>query len=91
MLIACCSFTVQHQLQPEEKENKSADTMVTQAAVKPEGQPKPVQRRKYKTICLVDDDGEAGPSQPAEESEPEIITESLSIESLCSLRKDLTQ
>lgn len=84
-------ITVQHQLQPEEKENKSADTMVTQAAVKPQGQPKPVQRRKYTTICLVDDDREAGPSQPAEESEPEIITESWSIESLCSLRKDLAQ
>ncbi|TRZ08527.1 hypothetical protein HGM15179_018584 [Zosterops borbonicus] len=60
----CISVEIfQHQLQAEEKENKSADTPVTQAAVKPEGQAKPiavapVQRRKYKTICPVDDDGE---------------------------------
>ncbi|RMC09662.1 hypothetical protein DUI87_13448 [Hirundo rustica rustica] len=90
--------TIQQHLQPEGKENKSEDTMVTQSAVKPEGQPKPIavasmQKRKYKTksICSMDDDGEAEPSQEAEESEPEIITESSSLESLCSLRKDLTR
>ncbi|TRZ09504.1 hypothetical protein HGM15179_017600 [Zosterops borbonicus] len=78
--------TIQQHLQPEGKENKSEDTMVTQSAVKPEGQPKPIavasiQKRKYKTksIHLMDYDGEAGPSQGAEESEPEIITESSSL------------
>lgn len=39
----------------------------------------------------MEDDGEPGSSQPAEESEPEIIIESLSLESLCFLRKDFTQ
>lgn len=90
-------ITAQQHLQLEGKGNKSADTPVTQATVKPEGQPKPVvatpvQRRKYKTkcICLVDDDGEAEPSQPAEESELEVIIKSLSLESLCSLQNNLT-
>lgn len=90
-------ITAQQHLQLEGKGNKSADTSVTQATVKPERQPKPVvvtpvQRRKYKTkcICLVDDDGEAEPSQPAEESELEVIIKSLSLESLCSLQNNLT-
>ncbi|TRZ07108.1 hypothetical protein HGM15179_019996 [Zosterops borbonicus] len=90
--------TVGQQIKPEGQEDESADTSVTQAAAKRGGEPKPiaiapVQRRKQKTksICPVDDDGEPGSSQPAGESEPEIITESLSIESLQSLRKDYTR
>lgn len=75
-------------------QNKSTDTIITQA-VKPEGhhKPTPAQRRKYKNkfIPPVDDNEEAEPSQPAEESTPEIITESLSLEGLHNLRKDLTQ
>lgn len=97
MLSTYFSDTVQHHLQPAGKANKSANTMVTQAAVKPERQPKPiavapVQRRKYKTksVCLVDD-GVSGPSQPAAKSEEKIITESFFLESLHNLRKDLTQ
>ncbi|TRZ08837.1 hypothetical protein HGM15179_018277 [Zosterops borbonicus] len=84
------------QIQPEWQEDKSANTTVTQAAAKPDREPKPmaiapVQRRKHKakSIHPVGDDGKPGSSQPAEESEPEMI-ESLSIENLCSLRKDYT-
>ena len=68
------------------------------AAAKADGEPKsvtvvPVQRKKHKakSIRPVEDDGSPGPSQPAEELEPETVTESLSIESLRSLKKDYTR
>lgn len=46
------------------------------------------QKSKTKSICMMNEDREPGPSQPADEWE--IITESLSLESLHNLRKDLT-
>lgn len=90
--------TVGQKMQPEGQEKKSADTPIIPGASKADGEPKPttiapVQRKKHKakSICPVDDDEQPGPSQRAEELEPEIITESLSIESLRTLRKDYTQ
>lgn len=77
--------TVEQYLQPEGKENKSANAMVSQAAVKTKGQLKPIdvtpaQRRKYKTkyFSPVDDSGETGLLHTAEDSELKIITKSLS-------------
>ncbi|RMB92650.1 hypothetical protein DUI87_30959 [Hirundo rustica rustica] len=89
--------TVGQQIQPE-GEYKSADTPVIQAAAKPDREPKPmavapIQRKKHKTKsnrAVDDDDDGPGPSQPVEDSEPEIIMESLSIKDLRGLRKDYT-
>lgn len=89
--------TVEQYLQPEGKENKSANAMVSQAAVKTKGQLKPIdvtpaQRRKYKTkyFSPVDDSGETGLLHTAEDSELKIITKSLSWESLRNVWKDRT-
>ncbi|KAF4794995.1 hypothetical protein TURU_096805 [Turdus rufiventris] len=90
--------TLGQQIKTEGLEYKSADTPVTQAAAKPEREPQPiaiapVQRRKHKakSIPPVGDDWEPGSLHPAEESEPEMIIESMSVENLCSLRKDYTR
>ena len=52
-----------------------------------------MQKRKYKTKSVgpVNDAGEPGPSQPGGEPEPEIITKSLSCDSLHNLQKDIVQ
>ena len=53
----------------------------------------PVQKRKYtkKSVRLVKDEGEAGPSrEQEEEAEPEIITRSLSPSELRDMRKDFS-
>lgn len=71
---------------------EQTDITTIQVPAKPQGQPQPaaiapLQKRKYKTNSVhpANDDEVPGPSQPAEELEPEIITESLSFDSLCSL------
>ncbi|KAJ7406823.1 hypothetical protein BTVI_64550 [Pitangus sulphuratus] len=103
LVVACRARTAAYQkllsmvqhLQEESKGNKIPDTTATQGVAKPEGQPQPievtpVQKRKYKTksVCLVDDDGETRPSQTVD-PEPEIITESLSFDTLHNLWKDI--
>ncbi|XP_041875974.1 uncharacterized protein LOC121660630 [Corvus kubaryi] len=88
---------------PKEGESDGAaveptDVTTVQASAEPQGQPQPaavapVQRRKYKTKSVrpVNDDGQPGPSQPAGEPEPEVITESLSHDSLRAMRNDIVR
>lgn len=89
-------LTLQHHLQSEGKVDGAVvepmDVMAVQAPAKPQGQPQPavvapVQRRKYKakSVCLVNNTEVSGPSQPVEEPEPKIITESLLFDNLRSL------
>ncbi|RMC16224.1 hypothetical protein DUI87_08439 [Hirundo rustica rustica] len=61
-------------------------------------QPKPVavapvqkKKSKSKSVCIVTDEDVAGPSHPAEETEPEIITCSLSLGELHDLRREFTR
>ncbi|TRZ07503.1 hypothetical protein HGM15179_019604 [Zosterops borbonicus] len=91
--------TVGQQIKAEGQEDKLADTPVIQAAAKPDMEHKPmtvapIMRRKHKTKtnCPVDDNDDIGEglSKLATDSEPEIITESLSMKDLCNLRKDYT-
>ncbi|PKU33849.1 ubiquitin carboxyl-terminal hydrolase 4 [Limosa lapponica baueri] len=54
----------------------------------------PIQKKKYtkKSVCLVRDDNEPGPSrEQEEETEPEIITRSLSLSELRDMRKDFSR
>ncbi|XP_066054678.1 uncharacterized protein [Chamaea fasciata] len=81
----------------EEKGTKGAISISTQTITEPE-QPKPVavapvQKKKSKTksVRIVTDEGAAGPSQSAEETEPEIITRSLSLGELRDLRREFTR
>lgn len=81
-------------LSGEGQKNKSAGTVATQTASEPERQPTPVavtpaQKRKSKTrsVRIVSDKGKAGPSQSAEETETEIMAQSLS---LGELQKEFT-
>ncbi|GAB0204778.1 hypothetical protein GRJ2_002943400 [Grus japonensis] len=89
--------------QREERENKLAGsaatlTLVTGAAAEPENQPVLVlvtciQKKKYtkKSVCLVKDDNEPGPSQEQEEeAEPEVITQTLSLSELRDTQKDFS-
>lgn len=65
----------------------ATQTQVTSTAAEPENQPvsvpvAPIQKKKYrkKSVCLVRDDDEPGPSrEQEEEAEQEIITESPSL------------
>ncbi|GAB0209093.1 hypothetical protein GRJ2_003375000 [Grus japonensis] len=72
-------------------------TPVTNSAAKPKNQPMPISvatidMKKYtkkKSLCLVRDDDEPGPSrEQEEEAEPEVITQSLSLSELQDMRKD---
>nr|XP_041567812.1 uncharacterized protein LOC121468360 [Taeniopygia guttata] len=47
-------------------------------------------KSKSKSVHIVTDEDAAGPSHPAEETEPEIITRSLSLGELCDLLKEFT-
>ncbi|RMC20051.1 hypothetical protein DUI87_00897 [Hirundo rustica rustica] len=72
------------------------DVTTVQVPAEPQGQPQPaavapVETKKYKVKSEHpgNKDKKGGPSQPGEESEVEIITESLTYESLRNLQKDL--
>ncbi|GAB0205975.1 hypothetical protein GRJ2_003063100 [Grus japonensis] len=63
----------------------------------PEDQPipvsvTPIHKKKYtrKSVRLVKDDDESGPSREQEEPEPEVITRSLSLSELRDMRKDFS-
>ncbi|RMC20646.1 hypothetical protein DUI87_01498 [Hirundo rustica rustica] len=47
-------------------------------------------KSKSKSVCIVTDEDVAGPLHPAEETEPEIITRSLSLGELCDLQREFT-
>ncbi|GAB0208596.1 hypothetical protein GRJ2_003325300 [Grus japonensis] len=75
----------------------ATQTLVTGTEGEPENQPVPVsvapiQKKKYtkKSVRLVKDDDEPGPSQE-EEPEPEVITRSLSLRELRDMRKDFSR
>ncbi|RMC19311.1 hypothetical protein DUI87_03919 [Hirundo rustica rustica] len=80
----------------EEKETKAAISISTQTVTEAE-QPKPVavapiqKKSKSKSVHIVTDEDVAGPSHPAEETEPEIITRSLSLGELRDLRREFTR
>ncbi|RMC09672.1 hypothetical protein DUI87_13458 [Hirundo rustica rustica] len=48
-------------------------------------------KSKRKSVCKVTDEDVAGPSHPAEETEPEFITRSLSLGELRDLRREFTR
>lgn len=80
----------------EEEETKSIISISTQTVTEPE-QPEPVavapvekKKSKSKSVCIVTDEDVAGPSHPAEESEPEIILCSLSPGELRDLQSEFT-
>ncbi|RMC05571.1 hypothetical protein DUI87_18768 [Hirundo rustica rustica] len=80
----------------EEKETKGAISISTQTVTEAE-QPKPVavapvpkKKSKSKSVRIVTDEDVAGPSHPAEETEPEIITLSLSLGELRDLQREFT-
>ncbi|XP_029821488.1 uncharacterized protein LOC115308080 [Manacus vitellinus] len=82
----------------EGERNEPTSTVSTQTIEEPEEQAKPiavapVQKRKSKTksVRIANDDEEAGPSHPPEETEPEIITRSLSLGELRELRREFTR
>ncbi|RMB99702.1 hypothetical protein DUI87_23704 [Hirundo rustica rustica] len=77
---------------------ESTDVTTVQVPAEPQGQPQtaavaPVEtkKNKVKSEHLGNKDKKGGPSQPMGESEVEIITESLSYESLRNLQKDLAR
>ncbi|KAM4879514.1 uncharacterized protein FYW23_015561 [Sylvia borin] len=81
----------------EEKGIKGAISIYTQTVTEPE-QPKPVavattqkKKSKSKSVRIVTDEDAAGPSHPAEETETEIITCSLSLGELRDLRREFTR
>ncbi|RMC15407.1 hypothetical protein DUI87_07598 [Hirundo rustica rustica] len=91
------TVSVSTQAVTEEKETKSAISISTQTVTEAE-QPKPVtvapvqkKKSKSKSVCIVTDEDVAGPSQPAEETEPEIITRSLSLGELRDLWREFTR
>ncbi|RMC00758.1 hypothetical protein DUI87_22441 [Hirundo rustica rustica] len=80
----------------EEKETKGAISISIQTVTEAE-QPQPVavapaqkKKLKSKSVRIVTDEDVAGPSHPAEETEPEIITLSLSLGGLRDLRWEFT-
>ncbi|RMC08872.1 hypothetical protein DUI87_13866 [Hirundo rustica rustica] len=79
------TVSVSTQAVTEEKETKGAISIFTQTVTEAE-HPKPVavtpvqkKKSKSKSVLIVTDEDVAGPSHPAEETEPEIITRSLSL------------
>ncbi|RMC16613.1 hypothetical protein DUI87_06550 [Hirundo rustica rustica] len=84
------------QIVTEEKGTKAAISISMQTVTEAE-QPKlvaiaPVQKKsKSKSVCIVTDEDVAGPSHPAEETEPEIITRSLSLGELRDLQREFTR
>ncbi|RMC19297.1 hypothetical protein DUI87_03904 [Hirundo rustica rustica] len=81
----------------KEKETKAAISISTQTVTEAE-QPRPVavasvqkKKSKSKSVRIVTDEDVAGPSHPAEETEPEIITHSLSLGELRDLRREFTR
>ncbi|RMC22051.1 hypothetical protein DUI87_02922 [Hirundo rustica rustica] len=90
------TMSVSTQAVTEEKETKGAVSISTQTVTEAE-QPKPVavapvqkKKSKSKSVCIVTDEDVAGPSHPAEEAEPEIITRSLSLGELRDLWREFT-
>ncbi|RMC09855.1 hypothetical protein DUI87_13642 [Hirundo rustica rustica] len=90
------TVSVSTQAVTEEKETKGAISISTQTVTETE-QPKPVavapvqkKKLKSKSVRIVTDEDVAGPSHPAEETEPEIITHSLSLGELRDLRREFT-
>ncbi|RMB91867.1 hypothetical protein DUI87_31729 [Hirundo rustica rustica] len=90
------TVSVSTQAVTEEKETKGAISTSTQTVTEAE-QPKPVavapvqKKSKSKSVRIVTDEDVAGPSHPAEETEPEIITRSLSLGELRDLRREFTR
>ncbi|RMC18175.1 hypothetical protein DUI87_05056 [Hirundo rustica rustica] len=91
------TMSVSTQAITEEKETKGTISISTQTVTEAE-QPKPVavapvqkKKSKSKSVCIVTDEDVAGPSHPAEETEPEIITRSLSLGELRDLRREFTR
>lgn len=77
--------TRQHPQGEEEEKSRATATVATQTAAEPEEQHMPVavipiQKKKCKTksVCIVKDEEEVGPSEQEEEAGTEIITQSLS-------------
>ncbi|GAB0210356.1 hypothetical protein GRJ2_003501400 [Grus japonensis] len=76
----------------------ATQTLVTGTAAEPKDQPipvsvAPIHKKKYtkKSVRLVKDDDELGPSREQEEEpEPEVITRSLSLSELRDMRKDFS-
>ncbi|GAB0203677.1 hypothetical protein GRJ2_002833300 [Grus japonensis] len=76
----------------------AAQTPATGTVAEPKDQPipvsvAPIHKKKYsrKSVCLVKDDDESGPSREQEEEpEPEVITRSLSLSELRDMRKDFS-
>ncbi|GAB0192637.1 hypothetical protein GRJ2_001729100 [Grus japonensis] len=73
----------------------ATQTPATGTVAEPKDQPipvsvAPIHKKKYtrKLVRLVKDDDESGPSREQEESEPEVITRSLSLSELRDMRKD---
>ncbi|RMC18574.1 hypothetical protein DUI87_04466 [Hirundo rustica rustica] len=90
------TVSVSTQAVTEEKETKGAISISTQTVTEAE-QPKPVavapvqkKKSKSKSVRIMTDEDVAGPSHPAEETEPEIITRSLSLGELRDLRREFT-
>lgn len=80
----------------EERETKGAISISIQTVTEAE-QPKPVavgpaqkKKSKSKSVCIVTDEDVAGLLHPAEETEPEIITLSLSLGELHDLWREFT-
>ncbi|RMC14538.1 hypothetical protein DUI87_09635 [Hirundo rustica rustica] len=91
------TVSVSTQAVTEEKETEAAISISTQTVTEAE-QPKPVavapvqkKKSKSKSVHIATDEDVAGPSHPAEETEPEIITRSLSLGELCDLRREFTR
>ncbi|RMB89024.1 hypothetical protein DUI87_34594 [Hirundo rustica rustica] len=91
------TVSVSTQAVTEEKETKGAISISTQTVTEAE-QPKPVavapvqkKKSKSKSVRIMTDEDVAGPSHPAEETEPEIITRSLSLGELRDLRREFTR
>ncbi|RMC19662.1 hypothetical protein DUI87_03225 [Hirundo rustica rustica] len=89
-------MSVSTQAVTEEKETKGAISISTQTVAEAE-QPKPVavapvqtKKSKSKSVRIVTGEDMTGPSHPAEETETEIITRSLSLGELCDLRREFT-
>ncbi|GAB0203616.1 hypothetical protein GRJ2_002827200 [Grus japonensis] len=76
----------------------AAQTPATGTVAEPKDQPipvsvAPIHKKKYtrKSVRLVKDDDESGPSREQEEPEPEVITQSLSLSELRDMRKDFSR
>ncbi|RMC22679.1 hypothetical protein DUI87_00321 [Hirundo rustica rustica] len=75
----------------EEKgtKNKATVSVSTQAVTEEKETKK--EKSKSKSVRIMTDEDVAGPSHPAEETEPEIITRSLSLGELRDLRREFTR